>query len=117
MSLNSKLKETQIQRAIIECLRFQRIACWRINTVGIPNGNGGFRQNSEMRGMADIAVIYKGLSVWLEVKRPKGKQTQAQFEFQHAVERAGGFYFIVKSVEDALKAINEVKKQLNMRME
>ena len=116
MPLKSKVKESQIQRAIIESLRFQKIACWRINTVGIPNGSGGFRHNSEMRGMADIAVIYKGLSVWLEVKTSKGKQSQAQFEFQHAVERAGGFYFIVKSVEDSVKAINEVKKQLNMRI-
>ena len=111
MPLKTKIKETQIQKAIMEFLRFQKIQCWRIKTVGIPNGEGAFRYNNEMRGMADICLIFKGLSVWFEVKTATGKQTPHQKEFQRQVESAGGFYFLVRSVDDAVSAINQLKIQ------
>jgi penicillin-binding protein-related factor A (putative recombinase) len=111
MPLKNKITEPQIQKAIMQFLRFEKIQCWRINTVGIPNGEGAFRYNNEMRGMADICLIYKGLSVWFEVKTATGKQSPHQKEFQTQVESAGGFYFLVRSVEDAVYAIKQLKVQ------
>tara|TARA_E500000178_G_C16981491_1_gene736011 strand:+ start:492 stop:839 length:348 start_codon:yes stop_codon:yes gene_type:complete len=111
MTFKNKIKEAQIQKAIMEFLRFQRIQCWRINTVGIPDGRGAFRFNNEMRGMADICLIFRGLSVWMEVKNSTGRQSPNQKEFQRQVEAAGGFYFLVRSVEDAVVAINQLEIQ------
>ena len=89
-----------------------------MNVLGIPLVTGGFRPNKEMQGVADIHVIVQqqglGISAWLEVKRPKGKQSDNQKVFQEAVEKAGGLYAIVHSVEEVAEwlAKNHFKKEV-----
>jgi len=100
-------RESEIQRSILQYLRLKKLPCWRMNVLGIPLPNGGFRPNVEMQGVADIHVIVKqkgiGVSAWLEVKRPKGKQSDKQKEFQETVEKAGGLYAVVNSVDDVVE--------------
>lgn len=56
-------------------------------------------------GEGDIAVIYRGQAIELEVKTPTGRQSDQQKRYQAAFERAGGKYFVVRSVDDAINAI------------
>ena len=49
------------------------------------------------------------VSVWLEVKGKKGKLSMNQKLFQYSVEAAGGFYFLVRSIEDVESAVDEVR--------
>ena len=104
-----KPSEGQIQKSILQYLRALGIQCWRINSVGIPDGKGGFRSNPEMAGISDIHAIIRvnkiGASVWFEVKSEKGRLSPKQKEFRAAVESAGGFFFLVRSIEDVQKAI------------
>jgi hypothetical protein len=113
MRTKISISETQLQTVILEYLRALGVACWRVNTTGVPNGRGGLRTNREMRGMADISLILPvnnlGVSVWLEVKTDKGKQSEHQKTFQRQVEAARGFYFVVRSIEDVQKAIQTIK--------
>ena len=108
----SQTPEGNIQRAIMQYLRYRKVACWRINVIGIPMGDGKYRPNPEMVGVADIHCIIPvkgiGASVHLEVKAPKKKQTEHQLEFQRKVETAGGYYFVVRSVEDVQQVLEKL---------
>ena len=59
---------------------------------------------------SDINAIYNGLYIGLEVKSSEGKQSPDQKIIQAEIERAGGLYYIVRSVDDVEKIINELAK-------
>ena len=58
-------------------------------------GSGKYIKGSGTKGSADISATIKGRSIKIEVKM-KDKQSEAQIEYQKAIERAGGIYFIAK---------------------
>jgi hypothetical protein len=51
-----------------------------------------------------------GRAIALEVKTAKGKQQPSQVEWASQWNEAGGWYFVVRSAEDTLAALDEVKK-------
>lgn len=59
-------------------------------------GSGKYIKGSGTKGSADISATIKGKSIKIEVKIGKDKQSEAQKEYQKAIERAGGIYFIAK---------------------
>ena len=59
-------------------------------------GSGKYIKGSGTKGSADISATIKGKSIKIEVKIGKDKQSEAQVEYQKAIERAGGIYFIAK---------------------
>ena len=59
-------------------------------------GSGKYIKGSGTKGSADISATIKGKSIKIEVKINKDKQSEAQIEYQKAIERAGGIYFIAK---------------------
>ena len=57
-------------------------------------------------GLTDIVAIKDGRVLFIEYKKPsRGKQTEKQKIFQADIERAGGEYILVKSLEDLIEAI------------
>jgi len=60
------------------------------------------------KGAPDKIFIYKGESVYLEIKTATGVQSDYQKAFQAAVERAGGVYALVRSVDDVIGIIAEI---------
>ena len=54
-------------------------------------------------GISDFISIKVGRTVYIETKKPGGKQSQAQKDFQALVEAHGGEYFLVDCYEDLLK--------------
>jgi hypothetical protein len=59
-------------------------------------GSGKYIKGSGTKGSADISATIKGKSIKIEVKIGKDKQSESQIEYQKAIERAGGIYFIAK---------------------
>ena len=59
-------------------------------------------------GQPDITGCHRGRYIALEVKRPKATQSQGQVEFQARIERMGGIYAVVHSVEETQAVIAEV---------
>ena len=62
-------------------------------------GSGKYIKGSGTKGSADISATIKGKSIKIEVKIAKDKQSEAQKEYQKAIERAGGIYFIAKDFD------------------
>lgn len=52
-------------------------------------------------GIPDLLVMGKGAHTWVEVKRPKGKLSEAQERFQELARAAGVECLVWRDVEDA----------------
>ena len=93
------LKEATVLRAVLEWLTVHKIFHFRVNTMGTPMSSGGFRPAPTV-GIPDIIAVVEGRFVGIEVKSTNGKQSQRQKMFEGQCKKAGGEYFIVKSIDD-----------------
>jgi len=108
-TLRTKPKESEIQRAILDYLTARKIWHMRLNTGAMSGSHKGKRWFVKFGkpGMADIVSTIKNSSggisiVWIEVKRPGGKQTEDQLRFEQEVYEAGHNYLLVESVEQLM---------------
>ena len=87
----------------------------RINTMGVYRQGakiqvgenirqlkGKYTPSTSTKGSADISAIIKGRSVKIEVKFGNDKQSDAQKQYQLAVESAGGIYYIARDFDNFL---------------
>ncbi len=95
-----RLSEGNIQDAI-------RIALGSVDGLLLYRNNVGFDLEHRVRygvgnpGGADLIGCYRGRFVAVEIKTPTGRQSEDQRRFQRCVERAGGIYVVLRSVEEA----------------
>ena len=110
-----KETEAQIQKAIMQWGQYKKVLMHRINVIGTPLHKDGLTvyRPSTNKGMADIhaTVLVEGIpvSVWLEVKTKKGRISDNQKAFQESVESAGGFYYVVRSIDDVDLVIQQTR--------
>ena len=105
-----RMKETEIQRAIIDGLRWRGILAFRCQPAPVPIRNGrsivGFRKADQFNiGMPDIVCVIEGRFIGIEVKSETGRQSAEQIEWQAKIKKAGGTYVLAHSWEDVEKAI------------
>jgi hypothetical protein len=96
--------ETDIQRVILAALRATGIPSWRTNATA-----RSYRMASNP-GFPDIVGIVPdtGQFLAIEVKRPGGRQSPEQLEFQATVERSNGLYIVAESLDDVIPIIHSV---------
>ena len=74
----------------------------------------------QRNGLPDIHLTYSikqiPIDVGLEVKTKSGRQSDSQKIFERDVLDVHGFYFIVRSVEDVINALNKVKAEVEDRI-
>jgi len=68
-------------------------------------GSGKYIKGQGTNGTADISATFKGKSIKIEIKM-KDKQSEVQKEYQQAIERAGGIYFICHTFDEFLDKFN-----------
>ena len=51
-------------------------------------------------GLPDLQAVKNGRTVYIELKRPTGKQSADQVQFQRDLEAAGGTYIVARGVAD-----------------
>lgn len=83
------VKESAIRKQIQDYLRWQG---WTV--LYHLQGLGCFK------GMSDLQALKNGRSVFVEIKRPGGRQSEYQQKFQALVEAAGFEYVLAKDVAD-----------------
>jgi len=117
-----KETEAQIQKAIMQWGQYKKVLMHRINVIGTPLHKDGLTvyRPSTNKGMADIhaTLIVEGIpvSVWLEVKTKKGKLSANQKAFQESIEAAGGYYYVVRSIDDVDLAIQQTRLEVFTKM-
>lgn len=94
--------ESQIQDAIRLALgSHPALVLWR-NNIGVAERRGfTIRFGVGGPGGADLIGLFRGRFVAIEVKTQAGRQTPEQKLFQQLVEKKGGIYVVLRSVEDA----------------
>lgn len=104
-----KRKESDIQKECLNLLQILenqgQIYFIRCNVfsgkIKRANGTDGFIRQAKA-GAPDIIVCVDGLFVGLEIKTESGKQSDLQKAAQLKIEKAGGKYFIIRSVRDLI---------------
>ena len=61
------------------------------------------------KGIPDIIAIKNGRTLYIEVKRLGGKQSDHQILFQSNIWEKGGHYILVKCLEDMIEAIKIIE--------
>lgn len=114
-----KEKESDIQRAVLKYLKAKGYFAVRLNNVPTPIEGGGFRPVA-MRGLPDahVDVVVDGLpvSVWIEFKTSAGKLSPHQKAVMDSIRLYGGFYFVVRSIDEMESAIQEVTHEIRGRL-
>jgi hypothetical protein len=98
------MKESETQKAILEWLAWKHIFHYRNNSGAFAIPAEGTHQRRFFRagvaGAPDIVCVINGQYVGIELKAPKGKQSDNQREFQRELEAAGGRYILAYSIDD-----------------
>lgn len=105
-----RMRESNIQHAILDNLRWRGILAFRCQPAPIPIRKGktiiGFRRSDAFNvGMPDIVCVIRGQFIGIEVKSPEGRQRADQRDWQTKIETAGGTYILVRSWDEVAKAI------------
>ena len=104
--------EKDIVAAIMNYLAIRPdLVVWRQNVgaLSIEGATGNRFIRFGRVGQADITgIMAGGRRLEIEVKGPKGRQSDTQREFEAEISRLGGLYFIARSVQDVIDALPEV---------
>lgn len=98
--------ESAVKKKICEYLDTfskHKLMFWVQSAGKIPGRIG--KSKYQRNGIPDICAVYKGLSVFFEVKYENGELSDAQNEFFYDCQLAGGYCFRVNSVDQVITAI------------
>lgn len=103
--MQAGVRESVIQKAILDWLLWNRVFAWREARIPTPIRRGrnivGLRRaDPHTLGIPDILACFRGRMVGIEVKTDTGKQRPEQKAWQEKIETAGGLYLLARSVDD-----------------
>ena len=84
---------------------FFRVNCGTFRTLDLKR----IIKSTSIEGVADIIGGYRGIGIAMETKTISGKQEKTQRIFQRQWEKSGNLYFIIRSPQEALDALAEIK--------
>ena len=108
MKLSEDLQEqyeSEIQSQILQYLQLLNCVVKRNNTGAVNRGGRLVRYGEP--GSPDIEVVSPpdGRYIGLEVKRPRGRLSAIQKQYQQRIREVGGVYEKVTSVDDVKKVM------------
>lgn len=100
----SRARESDIQAAILRFLAtVPGLRAWRSNS-GAAMGRRGLVRFG-VAGQGDISgLLESGRRLEIEVKTPKGRQSEQQRLFGAMISKFGGLYILARSVDDVRNA-------------
>lgn len=104
-------KEKNIQSTILKWLRQYGYFVWKWQVGGTYNARSGSFIPSTFKGAPDIAILHEGKFITFEVKTKTGRQTDSQKVFGDRIIKNGGYYSVVRSLEEVKNILENIKKQ------
>lgn len=114
-SLIIKKSEAEIQESCIKWFRLQ-YPCLSVMLFAVPNGEERniitatkLKRQGVIRGVADLILLVpkKGYaSLCIEMKTPKGIQSEHQRTWQRAAEQYRNRYVVCRSLEEFMNEVN-----------
>ena len=104
------MTESQITPDILIALNDPDLVVWR-NNIGMAWMKNGQPVKFGVGGPggADYIGVFRGRFIAIELKTPGGRQSADQRTHQQLVERKGGIYRILRSVDDAYAFLAELR--------
>lgn len=100
------MTEAELQSAVrLELGRVPDLCLWR-NSIGSPDG---VHHYGLPKGSADLIGILAGRFIALELKSPTGRVSPEQTTWLACVRRFGGFACVVRSVNEAIAALERAR--------
>ena len=95
--------ERKIRNKVMAWLKAQKATTplWWFAVIG-----GG----AQTPGVPDLCLVVDGRSVWFEFKSLDGKLTDMQRHVKSQIESAGGAVFVIRSVDDAVRAFEVIEQ-------
>lgn len=78
--------------------RYVRFVWWAANGYGTSD-----------KGVSDLIVTKGKRTAYIECKAEGGRQSDAQYMFQAAVEDAGGYYVVARSIDDVSHMLDRME--------
>ena len=105
-----KRPEQEIQQAIVKYFEYQYPSlkgclCANLNNSKDARTGGINKSMGVVAGRSDLVLYYNGRAFHIEVKAPKGRQSEAQKEWQKIMEHQGFGYSIVYSLDDFIELL------------
>jgi hypothetical protein len=115
-----KRPEQEIQQAIVKYFEYQYPSlkgclCANLNNSKDARTGGINKSMGVVAGRSDLVLYWESQAFFIEVKVPKGKQSQVQKEWQNKMKESGFNYFIVYSIDDFIELIEYIFKNLALK--
>ena len=94
------MTENEIQKAVFANLRARAMpgaVFWHV-----PNDKSSRRKSGYLEGVHDVHALYRGKFYTVELKKEKGRVTEAQLEFRDRINAAGGYSVVAEGLDRAL---------------
>lgn len=105
--------ETSVSGAISDYLDRLRIFHLRLNSGKARGLSGGGIIHLCPTGTPDRFCIYRGLPVFIEVKKPGEKPTDEQLDVHRRILEAGGVVIVAEDVTDVINGLKKLEAELN----
>lgn len=103
-------RANNLTRCVTEYIRLKGGFASRISNQGTFNRQlNKYIPSTSKRGLADIMATYRGLSLHIEIKIGRDKQSEDQKKIETEVTRSGGRYFIARDFESFYKWFNQLE--------
>jgi len=100
-----KITEAQIQKTVIAYLSHRKDVYFARVGSGMISTETGNCFRSGRRGCPDILLCHKGKFIGFEIKSKIGIQGGDQKIAEEDIKKAGGEYYIIRSLDDAIKIL------------
>lgn len=116
-----KKQEDRIQQEIV--IEYNNTYCTLVHQhrsliFHVPNQNQyQLISIGVLGGVSDLIIVHSyspnraAIHIYMEVKTPTGSQSPSQVKFQQRVEALGFDYILVRSKEEAMKAIQAITER------
>ena len=103
------MRERDFHRSVADFLAvaLPRDAIW----TTFPAGGGGEARGAHLKsvglvkGWPDVQILWRGLFIGVELKSETGKPSLEQIQVGLAIEKAGGKWFIARSIDDLTRKL------------
>jgi hypothetical protein len=82
--------------------------------IGTLVGKSTYIPSTGTKGSADISAVVYGIAISIEVKVGRDRQSEHQKKYEDAINKAGGFYFIVHDEDDFINKFEDLLQHPKM---
>ena len=106
-------EEERLQMACVRWFNLQYPQYHGLLNCNLNNSSNKIsgKRNKDMgviRGRSDLVLYFASTATHIELKTDKGRQSQAQKDWQQLIESQGFKYYIIRSIEKFVKLINHI---------